>query len=231
MMYTPTRVLRRIYPLLLCCLFFLGTGWTALAAEQVDTKPYETYLNTLRSLKANFLQLDSNGDAFQGRFYLFRPGYMRIEYALTRDGKETLPLLMVADGSRFIHYDKQLKETQMASFDATPAGFFLKDHITFSGDVTVKRAWTKDQLTQIELAKKDSPLEGTLTLVFSETPRALRKWIVTDGQGSQTTVTLSQAEENVTPEPNLFNPNKADPDRLIVDGPLDLNNIPHLEKQ
>jgi outer membrane lipoprotein-sorting protein len=215
----------------LCLTLALLLTGPAFAATQVDVTPYEAYLNELRSLKATFIQIDSAGEAFQGKFYLFRPGHMRIEYAITPDGKETLPLLIVADGTRFIHYDKELKETQMSTFDATPAGFFLRDKISFSGDILVKNATTQDQLTQIELAKVDTPHEGSLTLVFSENPLKLRKWLVTDGQGYQTTVTLAHSQENVTLEPTLFNPNAADPDRLIVDGPLDLRNSPAALKQ
>ena len=214
-----------------CALLMLTWTAHALPVAQVNTAPYEAYLNGLRSLKSTFIQIDSNGEAYEGKFYLFRPGYMRIEYAVTREGKETLPLLLVADGSRLIHYDKALKETQMTTFDATPAGFFLRENISFSGDVVVRSAKTKDQTTQIELEKVDMPQEGTLTLVFSENPLKLRKWIVADGQGYETTLTLAQSQENITLAPDLFNPNKADPDPLIVDGPLDLRNSPAPEKE
>ena len=214
----------------LCLLTLLLVGQSH-AETQVDVAPYEAYLNGLRSLKATFIQIDSAGEAYQGKFYLFRPGHMRIEYAITPEGKETLPLLIVADGSRFIHYDKELKETQMSTFDATPAGFFLRDKISFSGDILVKSATTQHQLTQIELAKVEAPHEGTLTLVFSENPLNLRKWIVTDGQGHQTTVTLAHSQENIPLKPDLFNPKEPDPDRLIVDGSLDLRNNPGPQKQ
>ncbi len=221
----PLRLVAGVFALF--NLLYLFSPTARAAATLLETaKPYEAYMNNLRSLKATFIQLDKAGEAFQGKFYLFRPGHMRIEYALTPDGKETLPILIIADGSRFIHYDKELKETQMASFDATPAGFFLKDKITFSGDVTLKSIQTKDQLTQIELIKTKAEHEGTLTLVFSENPLSLRKWIVTDTQGNHTTITLVHAQENILLEPDLFNPQLQDPNRLILDAPVDLGSSP-----
>lgn len=185
------------------------------ATHPVNLKPYETYFNNLQSIKATFVQVDAQGNSHHGRFYLFRPGHMRIEYAKTTEGQETLPLLLVADGSRLIHYDKDLKETHLYSFDATPAGFFLRDTIAFSGDVKVLSARRHQQTTEIEITKAKSPDEGSLVLIFSENPRHLRKWIVRDPYGQETTVTLMDSVENVKLNADLFDPNKADPDQLI----------------
>lgn len=185
------------------------------ATEPVNLRAYETYFNALQSIKATFVQVDAQGNSHHGRFYLFRPGHMRIEYAKTAQGQETLPLLLVADGSRLIHYDKDLKETHLYSFDATPAGFFLRDTIAFSGDVKVLSARRHQQTTEIEITKAKSPDEGSLVLIFSENPRHLRKWIVRDPYGQETTVTLMDSVENVKLDPDLFDPNKSDPDQLI----------------
>ena len=183
-------------------------------------KPYETLLNKIISLKATFLQINPDGQAFQGKFYLLRPGYMRIEYAKTPDGKETLPLLLVAKGSYMVHYDKELKQETQYSLDATPAGFFLRDKFDLSQEVTPIRMTTDLNTTEIELTKKNKPDEGSLTLVFSENPRHLRKWIVKDAHGQETTVTFEEFSENVIIDNRLFDHTYVDPERLVVEEQL-----------
>jgi len=192
------------------------------ANPTIDIKPYENYMSALKSLEADFVQVDPNGQSFQGRLYLVRPSYMRIEYAKTKAGRQTLPLRLVADGSRMIHFDKELKETQLYSFDATPAGFFLQETISFSKGVQVVRAESKDQLTFIGLKKAKDSEDGMLTFVFKDNPIRLVKWIIKDAQDLETTITIQSAKENVIINPQLFDPNFEDPQQPIVDEVLSL---------
>ncbi len=196
------------------------------ANSSLDTKPYENYMNALKSLEADFVQVDPNGQALEGRLYLVRPSHMRIEYAKTKEGRQTLPLRLVADGSRMIHFDKELNETQLYSFDATPAGFFLQDPISFSKDVQVVRAESKDQLTYVTLKRISDSEEGSLTFVFKENPIRLVKWIIQDAQDLETTITILMAKENIIVDPQLFDPNFEDPHQPIVDEVLSLDDIP-----
>jgi outer membrane lipoprotein-sorting protein len=211
----------------LCALFItLILSPEMRANPNIDIKPYEDYMNALKSLEADFVQVDPNGQAFEGRLYLVRPSYMRIEYAKTKDGRQTVPLRLVADGSRMIHFDKELKETQLYSFDATPAGFFLQEQISFSKGVQVVRAESKEQLTSVTLKKSNDSEEGMLTFVFKENPIRLVKWIIKDAHDLETTITIQMAKENIIVNPQLFDPNFEDPQQPIVDEVLSLGDSP-----
>ena len=50
------------------------------AQDRADLARIETYLNALRSLKANFMQVAPNGGISAGNAWLSRPGRMRFEY-------------------------------------------------------------------------------------------------------------------------------------------------------
>jgi outer membrane lipoprotein-sorting protein len=56
----------------------------------------------------------------------------------------------------------------------------------------------------VTLTKTKDQEQGSITMVFSDKPLALRKWTITDPQGIETTVTLSNLESGVKIDPELF---------------------------
>ena len=59
-------------------------------------------------------------------------------------------------------------------------------------------------ILELQLVDSEKPEEGSLTLVFSDDPLVLRQWYVTDAQGGVTTVSIADAEVNVSLDPELF---------------------------
>ncbi len=45
---------------------------------------------------------------------------------------------------------------------------------------------------------------GQLTLVYDQARKALQQWIVTDGKGRKTTVSLENLQPGIEPDPKLF---------------------------
>ncbi len=50
----------------------------------------------------------------------------------------------------------------------------------------------------------DAPDQGSITMIFADTPLELTQWIVIDGQGLATTVALSEIRYNVVLDPGIF---------------------------
>jgi len=158
----------------------------------------EAYLNSITTLRARFLQLAQNGASAEGTAYISRPGRMRFDY----DPPE--PLLLVASDNQFLYYDRELKQPSIVPVGATPLGLLLRPQIRFGGDVEVLEVQRQGGFLGITLRRRDSPAEGRLTLVFSEDPMELRQWVVVDGQGRQTRVTLSAIETGMRLDRSLF---------------------------
>lgn len=158
----------------------------------------EAYLNGITTLKARFLQLAQNGGSAEGTAFIARPGRMRFEY----DPPE--PLLLVASDNQFLYYDRELKQPSVVPVGSTPLGLLLRREIRFGGDVEVMEVTRNGGFLGITLRRRDNPAEGQLTLVFSEQPMELRQWLVVDGQGRQTRVTLSTIETGMPLERRLF---------------------------
>src|SRR6185503_19003086 len=89
----------------------------------------ETYLNSLKTIEADFVQMDQTGTPSAGKFYLQRPGKFRWEYL---KGQQ---ILIISNGSQIVYYDKKLNEVTYIPGDAGVAGFLAQNNIKFSGDI------------------------------------------------------------------------------------------------
>ena len=186
--------------LVLFALLCLFVPLPASAAPETapSIKKAEEYLRDLDTAKARFLQTASDGSQYIGTFYLSRPGKLRFEY------DDPVKDFVVADGFFIYFYDSELGEQTNAPIGQTLADFLLRSDLKLSGDVTVKDVGRGGGLLQITLAQSADPAAGSLTLGFDEKPFALKKWRVTDPQGSVTEVELFQLQEDVKLDGDLF---------------------------
>jgi len=168
------------------------------AGDAADLRRIEAYLNSLHALKAHFLQIAPNGAISQGTAWLERPGRMRFQY------DPPSPLLLVAGHGMLIFRDNQLNQTTNIPIGRTPLGILLADHVTLSGDVTVTGLQHLPGQIQVSLVRTGSPNEGTLTLVFTDDPLALKQWSVVDAQRQETRVTLYNVELGGSFDSKLF---------------------------
>jgi len=166
--------------------------------DRGDLARIEAYLDGLRALKAHFLQVAPNGAISQGTAWLERPGRMRFQY------DPPSPLLLVAGHGLVVFHDKSLNQTSNIPIGQTPLGILLADRVRLSGDVTVTGMQHLPGQIQVSLVRTASPGDGTLTLVFADTPMALRQWTVLDAQRQETRVTLYNVETGGHFDPKLF---------------------------
>ena len=166
--------------------------------DRADMARVETYLDSLRTMKAHFLQVAPNGAISQGTVWLDRPGRMRFQY------EPPSPLLLVAGHGLVVFHDKSLNQTTNIPIGQTPLGILLADRVQLGGDVTVTGMQHLPGQVQLSLVRTASPGDGTLTLIFADSPLVLRQWIVTDAQRQQTTVTLTNLEMGGQFDQKLF---------------------------
>jgi outer membrane lipoprotein-sorting protein len=159
----------------------------------------ETYLNGIRTVEADFLQVASTGDTAAGKLYIKRPGRMRIDY------QPPPPILVIADGTFLVYYDKELQQVTHIPLGSTPAGILLDPQISLNDErLTVTNFEAEAGAVRVTIVRSEHPAEGSLTLVFSEAPLQLRKWLVIDGQGIGTSVSLVNAEFGGKLDSDLF---------------------------
>lgn len=150
-----------------------------------EVKAAQDYLQNLKTLKARFIQTSNNGTQLGGDFMLKRPGRMRFEY------DHPVKDFIVADGLMIYYYDAEMKEQKNTLISQSLADFFLRENVSFSGDVMVTDVKRADGLLQITLSQTKDPRAGSLVLGLTEKPELeLKKWRVVDAQGMTTEVEL-----------------------------------------
>jgi outer membrane lipoprotein-sorting protein len=158
----------------------------------------ENYLNGLRSLRANFVQINPDGSTATGKLYYERPDKMRLDY----DPPERL--LIIANGWKLVYQDRRLEQVTQLFTSSTPLGFLLEDKVRLSGAVTLTDLKRRAGELSVTLVQTEEPAQGSITLVFAEQPFELRRWTVIDPQGYATHVVLERIETDVPLDDELF---------------------------
>lgn len=168
-------------------------------ADKYDVLRIQKYLNGLGTMKSRFLQASSTGNFTEGTFYLSRPGKMRIEY------DPPVQFLIVADGTWLIYHDKELDQITHIPLGLTPADILVQENLSLtSGDLVVTKVERAPGVIGLTLVRPEDD-GGQLTMIFSDKPLQLKKWIVIDPQGVRTAVSLLSTQRDITFDPKLFN--------------------------
>jgi outer membrane lipoprotein-sorting protein len=168
------------------------------ARDRADIARIEAYLNGIKTLKAHFTQVAPDGSLSQGTAWLERPGRMRFQY------DPPAPFLLIAAHGVLTFNDSSLQQTSNIPLSRTPLGILLSDDVKLAGPVTVTAMQHLPGQIQVTLVRTDSPGDGSLTLILTEPPPALRQWIVVDAQRRETRVTLSDVQTGVALNQRLF---------------------------
>jgi outer membrane lipoprotein-sorting protein len=162
-----------------------------------DLQRIAAYLNSIRTMTARFRQLSSNGGTATGSLWMARPGRMRFEYDAPS------PILLIADRFYVYFVDKQLAQMSKVGLKSTPAWFLLRDPITFD-DLLIKRFERGANTLTVSIVEPTDPDNGSLTMVFSSQPLALRQWTIVDQQRKTTTVSIFDPQFGLALDPELF---------------------------
>ncbi len=163
----------------------LATAAALTPADRGWIARVQDALNGITTLKGRFRQTAPDGLVTAGTVWLDRPGRMRFEY------DKPSPLLLVAGGGRLVFSDSALKQTTEIPLEKTPLGLLLRPNLSLSNDVTVTGFDHSDALLRVTLVRTATPSEGSLTLLLTDSPLALRGWSVVDAQGRITRIELS----------------------------------------
>lgn len=184
-------------------LFFAAGLMFAVSAAQAQTaadiQQIESYLNNIKTLKASFVQMASNGNTSEGKIYIEKPNKIRMEY------DAPVNILIVGDGDYIVYNDKDLDQVTHIDYDDIPASLILSNTIKIDGKKLKITDFYKDSgTTEAVLEYADNKDIGPITLIFGNRPFELKQWKITDPQSVQITVSLYNAEKDETLPDNLF---------------------------
>jgi outer membrane lipoprotein-sorting protein len=156
----------------LCALPLAGGPAPAQAAlnpeEEQAVHKAERYLNRITTLRSRFVQISSNGAYAEGEVVVRRPGRLRFEYDPPH------PVLLIADGTNLLYYDKELKQASFIPLWETPLWFLIRKKVELSDNVEVTQISRATGTLRMTLQETGGGDAGAVTLVFSDRPFALR---------------------------------------------------------
>jgi outer membrane lipoprotein-sorting protein len=192
---------------------FLGLALAALAflpaslAQASSLSPEQEkaidgisdYLNSFKTMQGEFTQVSPKGNLSRGVFYIAKPGKMRFEYAPPN------PFLIVSDGTWLTVKNVKKEKGDQFPLSQTPLRLVLANKVDILRDTKILDFQNQDGILSVTLEDKKNTLgSGQLTLVFDQTRNALQQWVVMDGKGRRTTVTLENVVAGVEADPKLF---------------------------
>ncbi len=171
----------------------------AKADTKQDIKAIEDYLNSIKTLSADFVQIASNGEKAEGRIYIEKPNKIRMEY------KAPSNILIVGNGDYIVYYDKELEQITNIDYDDIPAATILTNKVVFNGKDIKVTGFQKDPgMTRINLQYQNGGDLGPFTLVFSNNPFSLKQWKVITPQSLEVSLSLYDTVVDGTLDPSLF---------------------------
>ena len=124
---------------------------------------------------------------------------MRFEYAPPN------PFLIVSDGTWLTIKNVKKEKGDQFPLSQTPLRLVLGNKVDIAKDTKILEFQDQDGLVSVTVEDKKNTLgNGQLTLVYDQARKALQQWIVTDGKGRKTTVSLENLQAGIEPDPKLF---------------------------
>jgi outer membrane lipoprotein-sorting protein len=157
------------------------------------------YLSSMQVLSGEFVQIGPDGRQSKGVFYIQKPGKVRFEYDPPN------PTEVIADGSAVVVRDRKLNTKDLFTLSQTPLRYLLQDKIDLIKDTSVVRVTADAQFVSVTVEEKQV-LIGTsrLMMMFDAKTLELRQWVITDPQGYETAVAVSNLDRTRRPDPSLF---------------------------
>jgi outer membrane lipoprotein-sorting protein len=190
----------------------VGSSWSSSVTKNgrapentLDSKQTEavkkvsTYFNDLVNMRGTFVQTDPDKKKLRGRFYVKRPGKFRFDYGAPSKK------IMISTGRMLYIKDPDVQNPDSIELDNTPFRVLLKKDVDLLRDARITEVQEADDLLVVTLLDKAPDAPGKIQLFFlKKAGFELKEWVVTDAQGLETRVELSDINKTDEIDPNMF---------------------------
>jgi outer membrane lipoprotein-sorting protein len=169
-------------------------------AEKISLSQISNYLNSFKTAKGEFTQINEDGSVTTGEILIKRPGRVRFDYAAPDNS------LVIAGGSQVAVFDpKSNVPPEQFPLKRTPLSLILAENVDFSRSNMVVGHRDDGTATVVKVQDPQNPEYGNIQLKFTSKPVELRQWVITNDAGGQTTVILGELKKGVKIGARPFN--------------------------
>ena len=150
----------------------------------------KNFFENLNTLEANFIQVSPSGNVSNGKIYLDLPGKLRLDYENPNN------LLITCKGFWIVIQDRSTKTTNNIPVKSSPFAVLLEKK-SFLNTQNIKTEYNIEAgVISLKLKSQNNDNQESLVLEFSENPFSLKKWVIQDSLGENTTVLIQNAKYN-----------------------------------
>ena len=169
-------------------------------AEKISLNKISDYINGLTSLQADFEQVNSDGSIDTGKLYIRRPGKMRLEYTAPNNA-----LVIAGAGSVAIFDDKSKNGPTLFPLKKTPLNLLLKKNVDLYKNEMITEHTANNENTFIVATDPKRKSQGSIKMVFSNSPVSLQGWTITNQSNQKTKIILDKLDKKTKIPLYLFN--------------------------
>jgi outer membrane lipoprotein-sorting protein len=169
-------------------------------AEKISLNKISDYINGLTSLQADFEQVNSDGSIDTGKLYIRRPGRMRLEYTAPNNA-----LVIAGAGSVAIFDDKSKNGPTLFPLKKTPLNLLLKKNVDLYKNEMITEHTANNENTFIVATDPKRKSQGSIKIVFSNSPVSLQGWTITNQSNQKTKIILNKLDKKTKIPLYLFN--------------------------
>ena len=150
----------------------------------------EDFFVNLHTLDADFIQVSPSGEVSNGKLLLDLPGKLRLDYINPNN------ILITCKGFWIVVQDRNSKSTNNIPLQQTPFSILLDKKINFNNKKIILNFKQELGIITLKVQIAENKEIGELIMEFSEEPLMLKKWIIKDIVGDETTVLIQNAKFN-----------------------------------
>ena len=191
--------MNRFFALALTLTVAFVTAAQAIAAP-ASIDAISDYLDTLKSVEADFVQFNGDGSQQTGTMYLKRPGKVRFEY-----NGNNAPLVVIGGGQVAVFDPLSNEPPFRFPLKTTPLDTILGRDVDLASSGLTTHTIESGEFTVLNVQDPKFAEYGYVSLVFDAAPLRLRQWVIVDGAGQQTAIALSNMNLKAKLNGGLFN--------------------------
>ena len=169
-------------------------------ADRISLNKISDYINGLTTLQADFEQINSDGSIDRGKLYIRRPGRMRLEYIDPNNA-----LVLAGAGSVAIFDDKSKNGPTLFPLKKTPLNLLLKKNVDLSKNEMITEHTANNENTFIVAKDPKRKSQGSIKMMFSNSPISLQGWTITNQSNQKTKIILDKLDKKTKIPLYLFN--------------------------
>ena len=169
-------------------------------ADPISLEKLTLYMNNIKTLEANFQQINNDNSVSTGSLLLKKPGKLRMKYEEPNES-----IVLVSSGFVTIIDPKSNAPPQNFALENSPFRILLFSDLSLemvNMDVNYNSEESKTMLTVKDLENQN---KGYIEMTFTDNPIVLKKWLLVNSMEEKIIVKLTNVSLGRNMSNSLFN--------------------------